>query len=135
MIKSSYIKNYSDFFWRSPNRVGIIGTLVCWTRALWTAIFLIVNSSVKLITGIYSSTCCSSSEFASLLERHTERFEFFFWCGSILFYGFSEPLGINFEGLESLLSRKGLFVEIYFDSLWYRTEYDIPILHCVLRCK
>ena len=41
-------------------------------------------------------------------------------------YAFSEPLGINFEVLESLLPRKGLFIQIYFDGLCVKrlhTEY------------
>ena len=35
----------------------------------------------------------------------------------ILFHGFYEPFGINFEGLENRLLRKGFFVQNYFDGL------------------
>ena len=40
------------------------------------------------------------------------------WCGRIFLYGYSEPLDINIEGLDSILLRKELFIQIHFGGLW-----------------
>ena len=44
----------------------------------------------------------------------------FFQSGRIFISSFSEPLGINIEGLNSLLLGIQLFVSIYFDGVCLR---------------
>ena len=52
------------------------------------------------------------------IGRHWLAGNFFFLCQRIFISSFSEPLGINIEGLNSLLFGIQLFIQIWFDGLW-----------------
>ena len=41
-----------------------------------------------------------------------------FLRGGIFKHGFLEPLGIKFEGLDSLFHRSELFIQIHFGMVW-----------------
>ena len=53
------------------------------------------------------------------IGRHCLAGNSYFPCGKISISSFSEPLGINIEGLNSLLHWNQLFIQIQFDELWY----------------
>ena len=52
------------------------------------------------------------------------------WCGRIFLYGYSEPLDINIEGLDSILLGKEPFIQIHFGGLWCIKCKNSILHHC-----
>ena len=68
--------------------------------------------------GSYQLISAGQSANHGQLGQHWLAGNFYFPCGRIFIFCFSEPLGINSEVLNSLLLGKGLFIQIYFGGLW-----------------
>ena len=69
--------------------------------------------------GSYQQTRAGRSTHGWQIGWHWLAGNFFFLCRMVFISSFSEPLGINIEGLNSLLHWNQLFIQIQFDELWY----------------
>ena len=67
----------------------------------------------------YQLTSYSQSANHEQIVWHWVAGNSYFLCGKIFISSFSELLGINIEGLNSLLHWNQLFIQIQFDELWY----------------
>ena len=71
----------------------------------------------------YQLTSASQSAHDWQICQHWLAGNSFFPCCWIFISSFSEPLGINIEGLNSLLLGIQLFIQIYFDRVWLHYNY------------
>ena len=67
----------------------------------------------ELLANLGRSICQPWADWPALVLAGNS----YFPCGRIFISSFSEPLGINIEGLNSLLLGIQLFIQIYFDGL------------------
>ena len=73
--------------------------------------------------GSYQLTNASRPANHGQIGWHCLAGNFYFPCERIFIFCFSELLGINIEGLNSLLLGIQLFIQIYFDVLWAVFSY------------